>query len=316
MLLSRSLESLHAFVNGTAPVPDAVPSIVEALAASVFRDGSLALLTAMSLVPWFVAGLIFGSFANACIHRWPREMSVMRGRSHCPHCERLIAWWDNIPVLGWILLGGRCRSCRGPISFRYPLVELVTGLGFTGCAIAYPGMATPAAAAALFWALTIAFWVDCDHRIIPDEVTFPALGAGLLLAWHFPLGIKDPLGGAVLYPWLEEHAFDTAGASSLARAAAGAAVGGSVLGVLRWVGERVYGQEAMGMGDVKLLAAIGAWFGVTGVLYTLFSASILGACISVVLLIRRKVGMRSAIPFGPFLVMGALLVAAWDIVTR
>lgn len=316
MLLPQILESLQAFVNGSSPDRGAAPSLVATLASSVSPDGSLALLTVLDLVPWFAAGLLLGSFANACIHRWPREMSVMRGRSHCPHCERLIAWWDNIPVLGWILLGGRCRSCRGPISLRYPLVELVTGLGFAVCAHSYPGIATPAAAAALFWALTVAFWVDCDHRIIPDEVSFPALGAGLLLAWHLPLGIEDPIGSAALYPWLGERAFEAAGASSLARAVAGAAAGGGLLGLLRWAGERVYGQEAMGLGDVKLLAAIGAWFGVTGVLYTLFGASILGASVSIVLLLRRKVGMRSAIPFGPFLVMGALLVAAWGILTR
>lgn len=308
--------TIDALTVSTLPNADASPSLVASLASAIPPEAALALLAALDLVPWFVAGLLLGSFANACIHRWPREMSVMRGRSHCPHCERLIGWRDNIPVLGWILLAGRCRSCRGPISLRYPFVELVTGLGFAACALSYPGTATPAAAAGLFWALTVAFWVDCDHRIIPDEVSFPALGAGLLLAWHLPLGIEDPIGAAVLYPVFGDQAFATAGAASLARAAAGAAAGGGLLGLLRWAGERVYGQEAMGLGDVKLLAAIGAWFGVAGVLYTLFGASILGASVSVVLLLRRKVGMRSAIPFGPFLVMGALLVAAWGIITR
>ncbi len=263
------------------------------------------------LVLWMIVGLLLGSFANACIHRWPRELSVMRGRSHCPHCDHLIAGYDNIPVVSWILLLGRCRSCRGSISPRYPGIEFLVGGAFVAARLAFPS-ATAAAAAAFFWALCIAFWVDYDHRIIPDEISYTFTFLGLAVSWWVSLAGDDPFGATLLSFVMPDRAMDAAGFPALIRALAGAIAGGGILGLLRWVGEKIYHQEAMGLGDVKLLACIGAWMGVTGALYTLFAASVLGAAVSLVLMAGRRVGLRSAIAFGPFLALGAILVLSLE----
>lgn len=261
------------------------------------------------LAAWLIAGLMLGSFANACIHRWPRELSVMRGRSRCPHCDSLIAWHDNIPVLSWTLLLGRCRSCRGAISPRYPGIELLTGGVFVLARVAFPS-AMAAGAAAFFWALLVAFWVDYDHRIIPDEISYPFTLIGLALSWWISIAGDDPFGATLLSLVMPERAVDATGLPALLRALGGAAAGGGLLGLLRLVGGKIYHQEAMGLGDVKLLACIGAWLGVTGALYSLFAASLLGAAVSLILMAGRRVGLRSAIAFGPFLALGAFLVVA------
>lgn len=246
----------------------------------------------------FFTGLLFGSFANACIYRWPREASVARGRSRCPHCENIIPWHDNIPVLSWMFLLGKCRRCRGSISFRYPFVELLCGVAFVFAAKKFE-LPQFAAAAFFLWGLLVVFWVDFDHRIIPDEISYPFTLIGILLSPWLSIVPDDQLLG-LLY----EKGFSVP--QPLAQSLIGALVGGGIIVGIRVVGQAIYKEEAMGFGDVKLLALIGAWLGIMGAFTTLFVAALIGGVVSMVLLVTKKATRRSHIPFGPFLVLGAL----------
>jgi leader peptidase (prepilin peptidase)/N-methyltransferase len=253
----------------------------------------------------FAAGSCVGSFLNVCIHRLPADQSVVRPRSRCPRCDTPIAWYDNVPLLSWAWLRARCRACGEPISARYPLVEASTG-GLALLALATFGP-TPLAALAFAFtaALLLVTFIDLDHRFIPDEVSLPGivagLGASFLPGW---IGPAAALGGVVL--------------------------GGGILWALAWGYERVTGIEGMGLGDVKLLAMIGAFLGWQAIPAVLVIASIAGSLAGVVVMmtqgggragrrVARRLGLlavlpfvqraarRTAIPFGPFLALGAVL---------
>lgn len=287
----RGLGGIHASVPA-APHPVAL--ITSALQEPLFAQ------------PWlmfaFLVGLVMGSFGNACIFRWPREESVRFGRSRCPHCDQVIRWFDNIPLLSWATLRGRCRRCRGPISARYPATELLCGVAFAASFAGFPGSRV-VAAALLLWALIVVFWVDIDHRIIPNEITIPLTLAGIMLSPWFLMQPEDNLFDAIaslmgvnlliVHPTL--------------LSIAGAAIGGGIVLLIRWLGQLIYRQEAMGLGDVKLLMFVGSWLGPAGALKTLFLGAIIGGVVSILLLVIRRVGRRSYIPFGPFLAVGAVL---------
>ena len=201
----------------------------------------------------FVVGACVGSFLNVCIHRIPAEESIVRPGSRCPRCATPIAWHDNVPVLSWLWLGARCRSCRTPIATRYPLVELATGLiGVVALLVFGP---TPRAAVVFAFtaALLLISVIDFDHRFIPDEVSLPGILVGLALA------------------------FTAGGRPSPLDAALGAALGGGVLWLVAWSYQRFTGLEGMGLGDVKLLAMIGAFLGWQAIPAVLVIASITGS---------------------------------------
>ncbi|MEK8024233.1 MAG: prepilin peptidase [Candidatus Hydrogenedentota bacterium] len=279
---------------------------------SNFHEPSpLASLISNGLHPWladpwflfaFLTGLVLGSFGNACIFRWPREESVRSGRSFCPHCQKTILWFDNIPLLSWFLLMGKCRRCRGPISIRYPLTELLCGMAF---ALSYAAFHNShiVASSLFLWALVVVFWIDIDHRIIPNEITIPLTISGIILApWILPSASDVFLQTIAFFAGVDSLILPLPVLSML-----GAAVGGGFVLVIRWIGQMIYGQEAMGLGDVKLLMFVGAWLGPAGALKTLFLGSIIGGVLSIALLLIRRVGRRSYIPFGPFLAIGAAL---------
>lgn len=246
----------------------------------------MAYLTALS----FASGLCVGSFLNVCILRIPSGQSIVRPRSRCPACGKGIAWYDNLPVLSYLLLGGKCRHCRSTISLRYPLIELLTGLLFLAVWNRYGFTAqTP-----LYWVaisgLIFGSVVDLDHLILPDRVTLGGIASGLVLSALVP-----SLHGELVW------------SVALARSAVGALAGAGILYAVAVAGRWWLKQDAMGLGDVKLLGAIGAWLGVQAVLFTLVVSSAIGALFGVILIAIGGLKWKSRIPFGPF-IAGAAVV--------
>ncbi|MBW3672140.1 MAG: prepilin peptidase, partial [Acidobacteria bacterium] len=260
---------------------------------SAFSIQHSAFLTAqhspLNLVFAFVFGAIIGSFLNVVIHRWPAEMSIVTPASHCPNCLQPIRWWDNIPVISWLVLRASCRNCQEPISPRYPLVELSNALFYVAIA-AHTGLSVaflPVAAIASM--LIVLIFIDLDTQLLPDVVDIPGIFIGLLIGW---LG----LGG--LYPLLLS--------SSLIDSVIGAVAGGGLLLLVGFSYKILRKVEGMGLGDVKMLAMIGAVTGWQGIVPVLFVASLTGAIVGIVFGLRQGSGLRLALPFGPFLGVAAL----------
>jgi leader peptidase (prepilin peptidase)/N-methyltransferase len=250
-------------------------------------------------------GLLIGSFLNVCIYRMPRDLSVVRPRSYCPACQHPIAWYDNIPLLSFVILGGRCRHCKAAIPLRYPLVELLTGLLFL--VYVWRLGATPAALKfCLYGALLIGLiFADLEERILPDEFTLGGLAAGLVCAWFIPVG--DDIAHNLL--WLAGAHWSNR-AASLAEAALGAALPALFL----WLGGRLYfklrHREGLGLGDVKLVCMVGAFLGLRGTLLTLIVGSLAGSVIGYSYIrIARKDPATYELPFGTFLGAGAIAVS-------
>lgn len=225
-----------------------------------------------------LVGLCFGSFLNVCILRLPRDQSLLRPRSTCPNCQQPIAWRDNIPLFSWLWLRGKCRWCHAPISKQYPLIEALVGVLFGVSVLAY-GVSLEAVKAAVFGTLLLGIAItDARHYIIPDEFTWGGLVLGLLLA----------LGG---------------GAPGFLHALLGAAAGFALLWVVAKAGAWVFKEEAMGGGDIKMMAMVGSFVGWRGVLLTVFAGAALGSLIFVPLSLKKK----RLVPFGVFLAVGAVV---------
>lgn len=221
-------------------------------------------------------GLLFGSFLNVCITRWPAEESVVAPRSRCPQCHNLIAWYDNLPVASWLALGAKCRHCRLPIPVMYPAVELATAV-IWGAAAWRLGPTVEMLRAAVFLTILLGIAVsDARTYIIPDEFSLGGTAIGILAAFA---------GGAL--PWSD--------------ALIGAAVGFGLLWIVAAVGERAFGKEAMGGGDIKMMAMLGAFLGWQGVLLTLFLGALIG---TVIFLPLKLAGREKLVPFGIFLAIG------------
>lgn len=229
-------------------------------------------------------GLCLGSFLNVVIHRLPLNQSLMRPRSRCPACGRSIRPWHNLPVLGWLLLRGRCADCGASISPRYPLVELAGG-GLALLAVySLAGPLETLAGMWMFFGLTAVFFIDLEHRIIPDEISIGGLLLGLALA-HWRIGLVSAL--------------------------AGAAAGAGGLFLTGWIYHRVRGRPGMGLGDVKLGAMLGAFLGLTGVVLTVLMASVLGSVLGIGLMAARRGSAATALPFGSFLAPAAIITFLW-----
>jgi leader peptidase (prepilin peptidase)/N-methyltransferase len=249
-------------------------------------DWTLLLRTPAFEATVFLLGLVTGSFANVCIHRLPLRLSVVSPPSRCPRCEALIAPRDNLPVLGWLLLRGRCRSCQARISVRYPLVEAANGCLWLGLAVMRGPSLQTAVSMILVTALLVLSLIDLDHMLLPDVITLPGIGLGLL---------ASALPGSPLTP-LE--------------AAAAAAGGYLAFAGIWWIWKTLRGVDALGQGDWKLAAMLGACLGWQKMLLTVFLACVMGAFVGVVLL-RREGGDK--LPLGTFLgVAGILVVFAGD----
>lgn len=245
-------------------------------------------------------GLILGSFANVTIARLPRGRSIVTPRSHCPRCKKMIAWYDNVPLVSYGLLLGRCRHCKKPISPRYPLVEALVAVVFLAATLRY-GL-TPLTVLRDFpflLGLVCILFIDVDHRIIPDEFSLGGMVWGLLTSFAFPwlLPFDSPqLSERLVTDWMQ--------------AFAGAALGFGLFYGLAWTYAKVRGRTGLGGGDVKLLGAVGAFLGVQGVLATVLVSSVTGSVLGILLAVtgsRSKKGfLQLKIPFGPFMVLGAM----------
>jgi len=243
------------------------------------------------LLIYTILGLAIGSFLNVCIYRIPRRSSVVRPGSRCPECDRPIRPYDNVPVLSYLWLRGRCRNCGTRIPFRYPLVELVTGAAFFACASVWE-FEPPTFVNSLFLSLIIALvFIDYDHQILPNVLTLPGALAGLALAgFQAPELVTDRW---VTNPWLGS--------------AIGAAAGALPLFAVRsgyYLLRRVHG---MGLGDLKLMAMVGAFLGWRLALLTIAAGSLLGSLVGVFLILFRGRNFKTALPFGTFLGPGAAL---------
>ncbi|QOC23437.1 prepilin peptidase [Wenzhouxiangella sp. AB-CW3] len=269
-----------------------------------------ALHPAVLVAAVFVFGLLIGSFLNVVILRYPRRLlhdwqcqcrellelepptdqpppDLVKSRSHCPSCRNTIAWYDNIPVISWIVLGRKCRHCGTSIAFRYPLVELATAI-LSAVVIWHFGASTEGLAAlVLTWTLIAATGIDIDHQLLPDQVTLPLLWLGLAL--NLWLGLFATLEDAVIGAiagygslWLVYHGFRLA-----------------------------TGKEGMGYGDFKLLGALGAWLGWQALPMIILGASLVGAIVGLVLMVAMRRGREIPIAFGPYLAAAGWIAMIW-----
>lgn len=256
-----------------------------------------------------LAGLLIGSFLNVCIFRLPRDLSVVSpARSFCPGCETMIAWYDNIPLLSFALLGGRARCCKERIPIRYPIVELATAVAF-GVAVWLFGVTLMGLKMCLFAAIMIDLVAtDFEERILPDEFTLGGTLLGLVLSWFVLLEVDV----ASLVFFLMGLSTPSAQVFSLAESALGAAIGSGMLWFVAWSYEKIRHREGMGLGDVKMMALIGAFLGLRPALFTFFLASVVGSVLGMLFIwLARKEAQSYELPFGSFLGATALVVAFW-----
>jgi len=228
----------------------------------------------------FVLGLAFGSFLNVCVYRLPRELSVVRPRSTCPGCQQLIRSYDNIPVLSWLILRGRCRNCKTKISPRYLFVELLTGAIFLACYAHFGASLATLKYCALGFLLLGLIFTDAETQLLPDKMTLPGLALGLVFSLVIPVNdlASQLLPGLVSLPVSSDVSWHLL---SLVDAVLGAIVGASFIYGAGAIYLRARGVEGMGFGDVKLMAMVGAFLGAKLTIFTLFSASIAGSLFGV-----------------------------------
>lgn len=229
----------------------------------------------------FIFGTAVGSFLNVCIFRIPLDQSIVTPSSHCLSCKKPIPFYDNIPLVSFILLRGKCRHCKAPFSYQYPMVELLTGFFALACVLSW-GFTINALSIFIFIAaLIVITFIDFEHKIIPDVISLPGIVYGLLAALLLPrISLVDSLLGGLL--------------------------GGGSLLLVAGLYYLITKHEGMGLGDVKLLAMMGAFLGWQSILFIIMIGSITGAVIGVAAMVIKKKDRRYAIPFGPFLSIGAV----------
>jgi leader peptidase (prepilin peptidase)/N-methyltransferase len=252
-------------------------------------------------------GLLIGSFLNVCIYRIPNDLSVVGPRSFCPTCRSQVAWFDNVPVLTWIFLRGRCRHCSTWIPVRYPIVEALTGVIFFAAVYAH-GLTLLAFKVCLLSAILIALaFTDLEYLILPDEFTKPGIVAGLVLAYfvHLPFGVT-PL---IMPPDIPEGWF------SVAEAAIGAILPAAILWAVGSLWTRLRGIEALGFGDVKLIALLGAFLGLHGALFATVIGSLAGSIIGVLWIVLKRREWTFPLPFGTFLSFAGIVTVFWTTAT-
>lgn len=251
----------------------------------------------------FLFGLIIGSFLNVCILRIPSGKSIVMPASACPKCGEPIRPYDNIPVISYLLLGGKCRGCKTKISPMYPLVELLTGMLFVACYLVF-GLTVETLKWAAFSAILIVLvFTDLRERILPDLVNFTGFGMGLALSFF-----TKPADGTAL--WIANHLFEyppPAPVLSFADAILGAALGSGLLWLVSEAYFRLRGREGMGLGDVKMMLMAGAFLGAKKTLLTILAGSILGSVLGIAVILAKRKDTDYELPFGTFLGAGALL---------
>jgi len=250
----------------------------------------------------FVFGLLVGSFLNVCIARLPREQSIVTPRSYCPRCKTPINWYDNIPLVSFLVLRAKCRNCGLPISWRYPLVELLNGLLFLWAYSCFGFSGEAGMAMAMCSALLVITFIDLDHLIIPDVITLPGMIIGLLAAPLFMSALEPPMafGLGRLIP--STGPYITGFVNSLV----GLILGGAPLFLIGWFWEKLRKVEAMGGGDVKFMGMVGSFLGWKGAYLTIMLGALTGSIAGVTLIALKKHQADKVIPFGPYLAVGTL----------
>jgi leader peptidase (prepilin peptidase) / N-methyltransferase len=230
-------------------------------------------------------GLAIGSFLNVVIHRLPRNQSLVSPGSRCPSCGYSLRAADNVPILSYLFLAGRCRNCRTGISLRYPIVELITGGLFVLFYVVFGWTALLAVRLLFVSAMVALFAIDLEHHLLPDAITLPGIVVGLVASAFLPPGFVNAFIGTLL--------------------------GGGVLWAIGEAYYRYSGQEGMGGGDVKMLAMIGAFLGWQQVIVTLVFSSIAGSIVGVIVIAIKRGGMKHALPYGTFLAIAAVFASLW-----
>ena len=245
----------------------------------------------MDFIFVLLLGLLWGSFANVCIVRLPENKGVISGRSSCPKCKKKISWYDNIPVISYILLRGKCRICNKEISTQYLIVELLTALFFFIEYFYFGLTLTTVLLFILTLALIIIFFIDLKHFIIPDVVTFPLMIIGFLKSFDpnlneiFPNYINSLIGGCFGY--------------------------GIIYGIILFY-KKFKNKEGMGLGDAKLLAVVGFWFGLESIPFVIFLSSVIAFLVVLPDFIRKTKKMSTQIPFGPYIIIGNLIYLLFE----
>jgi len=230
----------------------------------------------------FILGLCIGSFLNVCIYRIPILKSIVSPGSTCMSCNQPIRFYDNIPVISYLLLRGRCRNCKTPFSFRYPLIELLSGLFALGAFLRWGMSAESLIYYGFIAVLVVITFIDIDHYIIPDVISLPGIPVGIIASFFLPeMTFKASMIGVLL--------------------------GGGILYTVAWTYNFFAHKEGMGGGDIKLLAMIGAFVGWKGVLVTLFIGSVVGTLAGGSVMLYTRSSLKLKIPFGPFLAIGAMI---------
>ena len=240
----------------------------------------------INIVLIFILGLIVGSFSNVCIYRIPRNESIIFPASHCPKCRSNISPKDNIPILSYILLKGRCRNCKSKISIQYPIVEFLTGLIYLIIYLGYGLSIQSLIYIILSSSLIIIAFIDLNEQIIPEAISLPGMVIGLILSFFVPY-------------------------ISFINSALGVLVGGGIILVIGLAGSAIFKKEAMGGGDVKLAAMIGAFLGWRYIIISLFLGFFLGALAGIFLILSKIKSREDVVPFGPFIVLGSLITLLW-----
>ncbi len=255
----------------------------------------------------FLFGAVIGSFLNVVIYRVPHEMSLMTS-SACPDCETAIKFYHNVPILGWLMLGGKCSNCKAPILWRYPAVELLTALVF--CLVYWQiGWSVMLPVAIIFAATMIALiFIDAEHMILPNVITYPLLIFALIVRVLWPVFFPENLFSDMTYSPINQLDGLPFWAASLVGAFFGALIGGGSLWLVGAIWKALRGVDAMGLGDVKLMLGVGALLGWRLTILTIFLGAFTGALIGVVLVLKEKnKNLQMQLPFGIFLGIGAIV---------
>ena len=241
----------------------------------------------MLYIAFFILGSLWGSFSNVCIYRLPNSGNVAKGRSFCPDCKNKIKWFDNIPFFSYLFLKGKCRQCSKPISFQYFIVELLTAISFVLIFHIYGVSITTLLLLILSIFFIIIFFIDLKHFIIPNVLTFPLMGIGFLKSF-------DPNLNQTIFP-------------NYINSLIGGLFGYSIIWLIIFFYKKVRKKDGMGLGDAKLMAVIGFWFGWISIPFTIFISSTVALVLVVPSLINQSRKMSSEIPFGPYIIIGCIL---------
>ena len=239
----------------------------------------------------FILGCIWGSFSNVCIYRLPNDQGVIKGRSFCPSCKNQIKWYDNIPFLSFIFLKGKCRNCSNKISSQYFLVEFISAISFVVIYHIYGISITTLLLIILSIFFVIIFFIDLKHYIIPNELTFPLMIIGFIKSFEpnlnqtvFPNYINSLVGGVFGY---------------------------LIIWLIIFFYKKVRNKEGMGLGDAKLMAVVGFWFGWVSIPFTIFISSFVALIFAVPSLLKKNKNMTTQIPFGPYIIIGCIIYVSF-----